>query len=575
MIEDVYEPLARYRDEFRETFARLTREKFQELTDKSAVDVKANRVLVGQIAVLTEGAASTRRWMIFFTVLGVLGILAVVFPLGFLFFMQDDPRFADAMIPCIVSAVLGAILGAFAFVKRSQHADALKRMEQLIDQKTKMAWQQMEPLNRLFTWDITTRLIEATVPRLAFDPYFSASRLDLLKRDYGWDDTFNDGKSMTFAQSGVINGNPFVFGQYLEQDWGSETYHGSLHISWLEEEEDSEGRTHMVRRSQTLTASVEKPIPVYSEQKFLLYGNDAAPNLSFSRKPSGFTGRDDTFLGKWKMKRRLNDLKDFSRNLTDDSDFTLMSNHEFETWFGAKNRDNEVEFRLLFTPIAQTQMLKLMKDRDIGYGDDFSFLKQQKINLLTSVHLNRATIDTDPKQFQNWNYDEAYHAFIQFNERYFKNAYFSLAPLLAIPLYQQTRPEREIWAGVVDDGAPSSFWEQEATANYLGEDRFCHPSCVTRSILKAHEVRRKNGVGEVSVTAYGFRGENRVDYVPMLGGDGNWHDVPVKWTEYLPVYRTSKMSFAESSPAAEILRANKGQATAAASRRAIYALLRR
>ena len=34
MIEDVYEPLARYRDEFREKFAALAREKFKELAKR-------------------------------------------------------------------------------------------------------------------------------------------------------------------------------------------------------------------------------------------------------------------------------------------------------------------------------------------------------------------------------------------------------------------------------------------------------------------------------------------------------------------------------------------------------------
>ena len=49
MIEDVYEPLARYRDEFRKQFATLAREKFKELTERSGVDVKANRALVAEI----------------------------------------------------------------------------------------------------------------------------------------------------------------------------------------------------------------------------------------------------------------------------------------------------------------------------------------------------------------------------------------------------------------------------------------------------------------------------------------------------------------------------------------------
>ena len=572
MIEDVYEPLARYRDEFKDKFARLTREKFRQLTDASAVDVKANRALVREIRKLMASAASTRSRRSFFTFLGVVGILAVVIPICVLVLTSDAPGGEEYVLPCVGIASLGAILGILAFVKRSHLTDELKRLEEIIGQQKREAWKQMDALNRLFTWDVTTRLIEETVPRLAFDPYFAAERLQFLRSYYGWDDSFNDGKSVIFAQSGVINGNPFVFGQYLDQDWGTETYNGSLEISWTELEEDAEGHTHRVRRYQVLTASVEKPIPVYSEQKFLVYGNDAAPNLTFSRQPSGLSGEADGILDKWRKSRRLNDLKKFSRNLTDDSEFTLMNNHEFETWFHAKDRDNEVEFRLLFTPIAQTQMLKLMKDTEVGYGDDFSFLKNEKINMLSSKHLDEGAIDTDPKRFQTWDYDASQSFFQQFNERYFKDVYFSLAPLLAIPLYQQTRPETEIWAGV-KDGAPASFWEHEATANYFGEKRFRHPSCVTRSILKTQELRRENGVSEVSVTAYGFRGEDRTDYVSVLGGDGDWHDVPVPWVEYLPVERTSEMSVAESSAAAENLRAQEPQAKAAAFRRTILSLV--
>ena len=572
MIEDVYEPLARYRDEFKDKFARLAREKFQKLSDESAVDVKANRALVREIRELSEKAASTRSWRSFFTFLGVVGVLAVVLPLGVLVADQDEPGFADMMPSCVGIAILGAIVGILAFVKRSHLTDALNKLEAVIDQKKQEAWQQMASLNRLFTWDVTTRLIEATVPRLAFDPYFAAERLQFLRSYYGWDDSFNDGKSMIFAQSGVINGNPFVFGQYLEQEWGEKTYEGTRTISYMTTVRDANGKRRRVRRVQVLHACVTKPIPVYSEQKFLVYGNDAAPNLTFSRSPSGLTGADG-LLGKWRKSRRLNDLKKFSRNLTDDSDFTLMNNHEFETWFHAKDRDNEVEFRLLFTPIAQTQMLKLMKDTEVGYGDDFSFFKNEKINMLSSKHLDEGAIDTDPKRFQGWDYDAAQSFFQQFNERYFKDVYFSLAPLLAIPLYQQTRPETEIWAGV-KDGAPASFWEHEATANYFGEKRFQHPSCVTRSILKTKELRRENGVGEVAVTAYGFRGEDRTDHVSVWGGDGRPHDVPVHWVEYLPVKRTSAMSVAESSDAAKSLRARKPATTAAAFRRTILSLVR-
>ncbi|MBQ6010238.1 MAG: hypothetical protein IJL17_17030, partial [Kiritimatiellae bacterium] len=352
---------------------------------------------------------------------------------------------------CILGVVVGVVLGVAAVFLFNAASELLDSLQSRRAARESAAWRQMEPLNRLYTWDMTVKLIEATVPRLEFDPYFSDDRLATLRRQYGWNDSFNAGKSIIFAQSGVINGNPFVFGHYLDMEWGEKTYEGTLDISWTELEEDENGEEREVVRYETLYAHVTKPIPVYSEKKLLIYGNDAAPNLSFSREPSGLTGKDGEFWSGIRKKWRLSRLKAYSRNLDDDSDFTLMSNHEFETWFHAKERDNEVEFRLLFTPVAQTQMLNLMKDATVGYGDDFTFVKRRKVNMLQSWHLDEATIDTDPSRFHGWDYDAAFAAFVKFNERYFKDAYFSLAPLLAIPLYQQMRTHEEIWKGVFGD----------------------------------------------------------------------------------------------------------------------------
>ncbi len=572
MIEDVYEPLARYRDEFREKFSALVREKFKELTLQSKVDVRANRVLVREIKTLSSKAdsASAKKtfygWMM---ALGFIGAAAAL--LGIVATGDADPETCSA---CVLGLLAGLALGIAMIAPYKSASRHLAKLQSSIDEKKDVAWEQMAPLNRLYTWDITVKLIEATVPRLAFDPYFAADRLAALHRQYGWDDSFNEGKSILFAQSGVINGNPFVFGHYLDMEWGEKTYEGTKDISWTEWEEDSDGKTRPVQRHETLHAYVTKPIPVYSDHKFLVYGNDAAPNLSFSRQPSGFTGKEGEFWNSLRKKRRLNELKAFSRNLDDDSNFTLMSNHEFETWFHAKDRDNEVEFRLLFTPVAQTQMLNLMKDTTVGYGDDFTFIKQKKVNVLFSQHLNEATLDTNPERFRNWDYDAAFSFFVQFNERYFKDAYFALAPLMSIPLYQQMRTHEDIWKGVLD-GRAASFWEHEAVANYHGEDKFAHPSCITRSILKTHVVQREGGESTVAVTAHGYRGEARVDYEEVCGGDGNVHDVPVRWTEYLPVQRTSNMYLSARDTPSEGFRQRASASLESACRRSILSFLDR
>ena len=570
MVQDVYEPLARYRDEFRARHAALTREKFAAFVRASGVDVAANRRTVSTILTLERraGAVRTRRSVLAF--LATAGFLAAAAGAGCLFLEVEQAVRAKALV--VAGAAAALLFAVWMLVIRSRFTDDLRALESRIDTFRRRAWEQMAPLNALFTWDVPVKLVEATVPRLAFDPYFSARRLADLRRLCGWDDAFNEGRSVVGSQSGVINGNPFVFGDCLVENWGEETYTGSLSISWLEEEEDDEGHVHLVRRHETLHASVEKPCPFYTRDKVLIYGNDAAPNLTFTREPSDLSGENPGF---WKSLRRRwarRRLEAFSRNLEDDSNYTIMANREFETLFETKDRDNEVEYRLLFTALAQIQMLALLNDRKVGYGDDFTFLKLHRINVLRATHLDEAELDTDPDRFRHWSVDAAERIFQTFNEKFFKDVYFSLAPILAIPLYQQTRPHADIWKGVVDEEA-SSFWEHESIANYHGEEAFRPDDCATRCILKTRVLRRDDDGARVAVTAHGYRTEERVDYVPVWGGDGNLHEVPVHWDEYLPVSRTREMTLTERATPASRFRAAFEHAAATAFRRSIYSYL--
>lgn len=548
MIEDVYEPLKKYRDSFREKFSELTAQKFRELLEKSGIDFEANRKLVAEIRDLKNKSSDKSQKSTMLAFACVLLIIVAV-ACGFIAYSYSlEPE----KIACLVAAcVASCILAFFAAKKCVELGKQISALKSLISKKTDEAREQMRPLNELYTWDIPIALIEKTVPRLDFDPYLTTQRLDDLKRIFGWDDSFTDGKSILFSQSGVINGNPFVFGEYLRMVWSTKTYTGYKTISWRESVTDGNGRRRTVTRTQTLSASVNKPYPKFSRDRLLIYGNDAAPNLNFSRSPTGLSNAEEGFVTSIRKWFALRDLKEYSEELDDDSDFTLMSNHEFETLFHAKNRDNEVEFRLLFTSLAQEQMLELLKDDEIGYGDDFTFIKRGKINLLHSKHLSASSLSTDPEIFHDWDFDRAHLNFKNFNENYFKNLYFSLAPLLAIPLYQQTRTYKDIYKGEIQ--SPPSSWEHEAIANYYGAVYFKHESSITENILKTQLVERKDGVSKVRVTANGFGGKNRVDYESVWGGDGRFHRVPIRWVEYFPVERESYMYVSENSPVPESL----------------------
>lgn len=561
MIEDVYEPLDRYKYEFEQKFAELASKKFEELTEKSGIDVNKNRATASEVKRLKfklERASKKAD-----ALSALICLLAAALISGVALAAMLD-------IIYILIAAISLILLYPACRSHKECGSVCSNLELEIKTKISEAYTQMQALNKLYTWDISARLIEKCVPRLEFDPYFTSTRLEQLTRIFDWNGNFNGDKSILFAQSGSINGNPFALGEYLRFYWARKEYTGYKTIYWTSMELGANGRLRSVRRSQTLSATVSKPCPGYEREKVLIYGNEAAPNLSFSRRPSGLSTAGDGLSAKLKKWWTLRGLKSFSRNLSDESNYTLMSNHEFETLFETKNRDNEVEYRLLFTPLAQRQMLKLLKDDKSGFGDDFTFVKQKKINLIFASHLDKTPIDTNPQRFKNWNYDEAETDFMRFNLSYFKSVYFAFAPLLSIPLYQQTRTRENIYKGF--SKASPSFWEYESIANYYGDSGFKNPLSVTQNILKTKLLGSEKGMSKVEVTAHGFKGVSRIEFKTVLGGDMRMHSVPIEWVEYLPVEKSSIIYVSESKESAEAFKQNR-ICEGELCRRSIYSFL--
>lgn len=93
-------------------------------------------------------------------------------------------------------------------------------------------------------------------------------------------------RSTLYVKSGEINGNPFFISDNLYHKMGTKDYTGSIVITWTETTRDSKGNLVTRTRSQTLTATITKPCPYYSTMPFLVYGNEAAPDLIFSRDDS-------------------------------------------------------------------------------------------------------------------------------------------------------------------------------------------------------------------------------------------------------------------------------------------------
>ena len=528
MQKDIYDPLTEYVNVYRNKFKEVAEKTFAELAAEAQVDVGKNRETCRRIYSEEDSLSKVMTSIRWQKVWRVLLWLCVV--VGFIvgFTMYDVLDYVDLLIVGFV--IFGALGLLFTDInpKIKEMKSERDKLTAKVDKLNKEAWQQMAPLNNLYDWDVLTRMMTKTVPRLEFDPYFTTQRLADLKATYGWSDSFNAGRSVVYSHSGLINGNPFVICRTRKMEMGTKTYYGEKTIHWTTEETDSDGKTRTVHHSETLVASVTAPYPEYFEKTRLIYGNTAAPDLIFYRKQSGLADSEGSL--KFKMKRHS--LRKKSRDLSN-ADFAMMTNEEFEVAFDTSNRNNNQQYALLFTPLAQESMMNLLKDDKVGFGDDFDFGKQRMINVIFSKHMQSLNLDMDPQQYKGFDYDKAEADFYAINSRYFRAIYFCFAPLLCVPMYQQIRPQEDIYGRNMQQH--SSFWEHEALANFWGQGRFKHPSCVTNCILKTEQLQTIGDNSTIKVNAYGYRTEQHLEYVSKWGGDGHLHHVPVYWDEYLPV----------------------------------------
>jgi len=542
------EPLTAYRERFKDEFANRAAALFEDMLIRSGVDESANAVTMATIrefdCKIADAAARNFR-------LKALRIMAWLYVasaiLAMIITIQPWSIVASIVALPIVALVIEKLSPAIK--SRAEH---LGELTQCRTNKEAEAHEQVAPLNAQYEWLTFVNLVNEIVPGLVLDPYVSRTRVDDLVQSFKWEDASRSDRSFIFAQSGGINGNPFVIAETLNYSMGRKTYSGSIKITWreLKKYKDSKGRTRTrwVTRNEILTAQVEKPAPTYRSEKFVIFGNEAAPSLTFTRKPSRFSESGDMAQGQ--INRTVRKLERRSRKLKEGNDFTIMANREFEALFNAIDRNDEIQYRVLFTPLAQQQMVRLLRDGGAGYGDNFRFVKKQMINEVYPKHLENIDISADPVLFSNIDVAAARAFFNRYAKEYFRSIYFALAPLATIPAYQQhrTRVEIDESTETLGDVPLASHCEYEAIANFHGQRRFAHPESVTNNILKTQYSGAALGGGSmVAVTAHGYKGVRQITKVARRGGDGKMYDIPVEWIEYVAVQQTTMMTVRESA----------------------------
>ncbi|MBR2023014.1 MAG: hypothetical protein IJ996_00670 [Clostridia bacterium] len=539
MYENIGSPLRYYVDRGEQTHKENVDAFFDILKGHAHVDEEQNAKTVAkynekqaEIASLQGQISSSRKgrgW-------GIFGIIVLAIVLMVVFNAMGIPP-AGVSALCALTLV-GAIVAIVLVCKKAGAkirsmqtvADGLQAQANALQEQ---AFQQVLPILQLFTDFDGIKLVEKTFPHLAFDSFFSRERLEELQT-FGYNADVPSNQCTVDVLSGALYGAPLLIERRVAHQKGTKTYRGSLNISWQESYTDSNGNRQTRTRSQTLYATVTKFAPYYTDIVKLHYGQDVKPELSFSRTGKDVHRKDEDDLertlrsGEKKLQRK------HDKELKKGGDFTPLANTKFEVLFGATDRTDEIAFRYLFPFQAQESMLELILSNK-GYGDDFDFYKYGKLNTIISDHAQYSSVFPKVYEYVSHDFKEIESKFKERNYAFFKGLFFDIAPLIAIPSYQQ--PLAQSTAKKDGELTPHVY---QIMARLLGKKT--KPSnAETQVIYRTCLRNRADGADIVETNAFAYRTENRTDYVSVLGGDGFHHNVPVDWIEYIPTERTTTM----------------------------------
>ncbi|MBZ4212777.1 DUF677 domain-containing protein [Mycoplasma sp. U97] len=543
----INEPLLEF-SEYKEKHNSNSERYFDKLVKKSKIDVEVNREQTKKIDNLEEKCNNfsksfkkLKTWKIINIIFIVLFALVAVGSILLITLMNMHDIIVISIAAVSPVFFILTMLLQFLVIDKK-----LKNMDDLLKETTKkyndelaIGLKQVAPLLYLFRPGMKIHLFNQTMPQAMMDDYFNNQRLGSLVNQYGLNSITDKNKMVISSQSGSINGNPYVFLRTLDHEMGMKKYTGSLVIFWTERSFVN-GRLVTQRKSQTLVATISKPCPYYNYNTFMIFGSNAAPDISFSREPQSIHEMSEEKRRKFVKKYE----KVIDKRKKENVNFTALANLKFEAYWNSLDRDDEHQYRLLFSPLAQQNICKILEDSQIGFGDNFSYFKRKKINYLSHSHLSSLIFEDMLWSYNRiYSYDTIKKMFMDEQNDYFKKVYFALAPYFAIPIFQQVKAKEYEYYDY--DEANLNEFEYERRIASLDENLFKHPLVKTRHISKTKYIGQNNGSDRVLVSDFGYDIVDRIEYVGVYGRDGKMHNVPVPWQEYIRYDRSSEIDIPE------------------------------
>lgn len=516
-------------------------EKLRIITDESGIDIEENQKLVKDYHDCVNDASDLRdnisslktektAFIIMILLSIIVGIICVIKAISITdAFRWDGWKAVLFCIALIIAAMACFYISFRILLYIVNHLNALladkEALQQQLDRKTEKAeeacYKSLEPFMARINEFFFQNLLQDTMDGFIINRYLNSQSIyNITNRSPGIF-THNKNNSTIDLISGYLFGNPFVIRKIRTHGMSYVAYEGHKEITIETETTDHQGNTVKTTKKETVKATISKPKPEYSIDYELLYVSDNAPDLSFSHnieKPTSLNRR----------KARI-DKKHREAVMKYSSGFTPMSNSEFDTLFYAIDRDNDLQFRELFTPVAQTNHVDLITE----LGDYYSLSKKKR---LTIIKMKDDAFCWDlwnnPIKYKDYDYQVIMNKILETSNTSFNNFLCFFLPILSAPNYY--RKSDDLYYCPLHEQLNYSELQAEVLVNYMDESIFAGRK--TPIMVSAQGNGSENDVDYYTLSIQYYDEYTKVDTCDSdkPASDGKRYPVDIEWTEYVP-----------------------------------------
>lgn len=526
MPADILNPVI-YRSDFLKEHVSGTETYLNELLEQTGTSLKENQADCQEISALDKVLLKTKRkFSLFKAGMGILLTLLVILMLisiGGAYYVFTEPGislnpaaiysiFASCILVAVGFLVLIVLTSVFLSKKNKKFRATISNFEEVIDTKIQEAFVKLHDFYRAFNYSQVYSQIQAQIPEIEFLKSADNNFVKYIEKNFDPVYAPSSTSMLVNYKAGYFYKNPFIVGMYKEMNMVPHTYTGSLAISYY-----TGFGEHRRLVSETLHATLVKPKPEY---KYIavnsLYAN-AVPELEFEKAPvlDYNPAKHDKYI---KQAEKM--LAQIEKK---NADFTPMSNTEFEALFPVTKRSSEQKYRAFFGQVAQQNLINFAKT--LTSGRNYTYSKSHNTNEVALRELSES-FDLNPLDFVDYDLTAFLSKYQEYAKVLSASLYDSFIPYLSNPVLLEgnisKQPEYTKTPSILEHLALlTKFKNIELLPNEAGIDEYIlEPLPEYENVCKVHS----------------FKAVPRVDYVVVNAGDGP-HQVPVNWTEYIPVFK--------------------------------------